>query len=206
MINAIKADMKYTKILCSGKILVAPLKIIEGIITKNDELRELTDQSNRKFFDSLSNIARWGATQPSNDEQVIAKLYYDNNFYKKRILYWAPCNADYLLRIIGIEFENGKIDHCNFVPRENQISFLGKDIKKAFSKGTSCNDDIIDRFMKRYIYNAHTIADNCFYTLYIRQDKNCTDIRCSRDIQLSPRNPKYATSDGRRLELEPDPV
>lgn len=175
---------KYLKILRKGNTLkIEPSDAIE-MAGKFEDL-EKVDQIGRStrcviFKENLT----------SCKEKIIMKFFvlWANN--EKQILYWCPCSIQDIVTLAGAteyDPETNTYKKLNWVPRHQQLSFLGKDIKKACA-GVSGNK-LIDQFVEKYVNTDHPIADNIFYTIYIKtsDDRNEQSINCARNVDLSPR-------------------
>lgn len=178
---------KYLKILRKGNTLkVDPSDAIE-MVEKFEDL-EKVDQIGRStrcvaFKDSLT----------SCKEKIIMKFFVLWNNNEKQILYWCPCSMEDIVTLAGAtnyDQETNTYKDLSWVQRSQQLSFLGKDIKKACA-GIAGNK-LIDEFMEKYVNTDHPIADNIFYTIYIKTSDNREEqsINCARNTELSPRPDK----------------
>lgn len=113
------------------------------------------------------------------------------------IMYWCCCNIDDILAVSGISkySEDKQRYYINRIEREDQISFLGKDIKRAVSNLESTNK-IIEDFIERFIKIEKPLGDLNYYTIFARTDKetNIQTLNCSRNLTLSPRKAPSANS------------
>ena len=100
---------------------------------------------------------------------------------------WCACDFEDILYIIGVRDSSNKKYVTEYVGKVDQVSFLGKDIIKAIENIKDTLDDIEQVFYDTYIATEHPIADNVFYTLYIKEVNGEQTIRCSRNTALSPR-------------------
>lgn len=182
---------KYLKILKKGNTLkLDPSDAIE-MVEKFEDLEKI-DQIGRSsrcvaFKDNLT----------SCKDKIIMKFFMLWNNNEKQILYWCPCSMTDIMTLAGAttyDQETNTYKELSWVPRNNQLSFLGKDIKKACAEITS--NKLIKEFVEKYVNTAHPIADNIFYTIYIKTSDNREEqtINCARNIELSPRPNKNKES------------
>jgi hypothetical protein len=167
---------KYTGILMNGHTLKATREDILEVVTENETLSTIVDQCGKLLKDDIQ------FTYPKG--KVICKV---TNSGVNKILYWCACDFEDILYIIGVRDSSNKKYVTEYVGKVDQVSFLGKDIIKAIENIKDTLDDIEQVFYDTYIATEHPIADNVFYTLYIKEVNGEQTIRCSRNTALSPR-------------------
>ena len=178
---------KYLKILRKGNTLkVDPSDAIE-LVEKFEDL-EKVDQIGRS-----SRCETFKANLTSCKEKIIMKFFVLWNNNEKQILYWCPCSMEDIVTLAGAtnyDPDSNTYKDLAWVQRNQQLSFLGKDIKKACAGITG--NKLIDQFMEKYVNTDHPIADNIFYTIYIKTsgDREEQSINCARNVELSPRPDK----------------
>lgn len=180
-----ETQKKYLKILRKGNTLkVDPSDAIE-MVEKFEEL-EKVDQLGRStrcigFTDSLRTC-----------KEKIIMISFTLWSTGKQILYWSPCSMEDIVALAGAtnyDPETNTYKDLVWKRRDEQLSFLGKDIKKACAN--IGNNDLIKQFVDKYVSIDHPIADNIFYTVYVRvSDDGEQSINCARNTNLSPRPEK----------------
>lgn len=181
---------KYIGIIKSNHILKADASDIFDVITNDEELANMMDQTGVHLADST--------IFPRVKGKAIAKIVKMEN--GTSYLYWSVCSFDDLINVTGANSEkfNGVRYYVDFrINRDNQISFYGKDIKRAVSvipEGAELNE-IQKYFVDSYINTDHPIGDSVMYTLFIKEPRKDVvveegprqTIHCSRNLNLSPR-------------------
>ena len=181
---------KYFRILNKGNTLKLSALDAIDMVENYDELKKV-DQIGTELHSDVFKKQMEGC-----QDKIIMKLFTlygkeDN----KSILYWCPCSLHDIIGLAGAsnyDEEKGIYQDSTWVFRKEQLSFLGKDIKKSCANvGTN---KLIDEFVSKYINTDHPIADNIFYTIYLKTTKTPDGdeqtICCARNIMLSPRPDK----------------
>jgi len=177
---------KYFGILMKGNTLKLDASDAIELVEKYDDL---------VWEDQLGN-----STRSDNFKAMLSKIsgkiimhfftLYHNG--EKKIMYWCPCSIDDIVTLAGgtnFNEESGVYDSIEWISREDQISFLGKDIKKSCLEDKASNSQT-KYFFEKYANSDHPIADNIFYTIYIKKFKEEQSINCARNTTLSPRPEK----------------
>jgi hypothetical protein len=167
---------KYVAILKKGHTLKADKADMIEVVSSDEELSAYKDQVSKSLKDNKS------FQLPEN--KVITKIA---NVGDTKILYWCPCEFSDILAIVGATGFDGSKYTTKFVQKEDQISIFGKDIKKSISNIQDNLNPIEEKFYNTYINTEHPIADNVFYTLYVKEIDGEQIIKCSRNTTLSPR-------------------
>lgn len=167
---------KFTKILLDGKTLKCDIADALEVISGNEKLAAF-DSQNGNIANSLT-----AASKISNGKVVVKHFFINDR--TKEILYWCFCNINDILSVSGIANFDGNRYKINRINREDQISFLGKDIKAAIDHCNNKNK-YIAAMNDNYVNIDHPIADNVFYNIRFnaKEDK----INCMRNTDLSPR-------------------
>lgn len=166
---------KYVTIIKKGQTLKADVKDSLEVVTGDSELSSMIDQTGQRY-DSTVRL------QILSGKIITKKTILRNG---NTILYWAPCDLEGLFKIIGLREDRASYEQ---IDRADQVSFYGKDIKKAFNSVEDL-DDFAKEFKDNFIETEHPVADNIFYSLYFRKNRetNKLEIKCSRNLELSPR-------------------
>lgn len=176
-----ETQVKYLKILTKGNTLkVSPLDAID-LVEKFDEL-VWEDQFG---ISTRSEVFKENLKKCKG--KIVMKFLLLYKVDNKKILYWCPCDINDIALLAGASDyneETGIYDHTTWIKKEDQLSFLGGDIKKACA---SARNKILTDFTDRYVNAEHPIANNIFYTVYL---KNADTVNCARNIKLSPRPEK----------------
>ena len=167
---------KYITILQKGHTLKADKEDMIEVVSANEELSNLRDQVGKLLKDNEQFLLPKG--------KVIAKVAGIGN---DKMLYWCPCEFSDILLIVGARGFDGNKYTTKYIHKEDQISILGKDIKKAIDNIQDNLNKVEGAFYNTYIYTEHPIADNVFYTLYVKEVDGDQIIKCSRNTALSPR-------------------
>lgn len=167
---------KYIAILKKGHTLKADKDDMIEVVSSDEELSALRDQVNKSLVDNEQFLL------PEN--KVIAKIA---TIGEEKILYWCPCEFADILAIVGASEFNGEKYTTKYVQKEDQISIFGKDIKKSIDNIKDSLNPVETKFYDTYINTEHPIADNVFYTLYVKEVDGEQVIKCSRNTTLSPR-------------------
>lgn len=172
---------KYLSILRKGHTLKADKEDMLEVVTGDEELNTLTDQSGKLLRDNPYFLI------PQN--KVIAKVasISNTNTEKKDIIYWSPCEFSDILAVIGVAEFDGTKYNSKYIKKEDQVSIYGKDIKKAIENIKENLNPLESLFYDTYINTEHPIADNVFYTLYVKEADGRQIIKCTRNTTLSPR-------------------
>jgi hypothetical protein len=179
---------KYLRILSKGNILKLDASDAIGLVEKFDDL---------VWEDQLGNSTRSEKFKECMGKIKGKVVLYFFTLYSKnetKILYWSPCSIEDIISIAGgsdYKKEDNIYESLKWISREEQLSFLGKDIKKA-CRG-DIDNNLIKVFYDKYINTNHPIADNIFYTVYIKKDNGEQSINCARNTTLSPRPEKSDT-------------
>lgn len=173
-------NAKYLGIIKRNQTLKADAQDALEVITGDPELSVKIDQT-KAIYEQTKRLS------VVKGKIIVKRAYYGgkNNPNATDILYWAPCNLDDIFRVAGLRDTKTYYDR---IEREDQVSFFGKDIKKAVMNATEL-DEIGEEFKKNYIDTDHAIADNIFYTIFFRKNRETGKIeaKCSRNTELSPR-------------------
>ena len=178
-----KSREKYTEILNNGKKLIEQVTEIENLISNDDNFRKLRDQNGHDI------VTNKGFCNMNYGGKAVAKIIKVNDY--SSFLYWCPCNFLNFFSIAGAYNYNEEtkvFDKISYIPRDEQTSYFGKDIKMAANAADYSNHPIAKKFIEKYITNDHPIADNIFYTIYFVEDDDCNqELLCCRNTKLSPR-------------------
>ena len=167
---------KYILILKKGHTLKADKADMLEVIANDEELSSYKDQSNKFPKDNeLFSLS---------EGKIIAKI---TTVGENKLLYWCPCEFRDILAVVGATNFDGLKYTTKFIRKENQVSLFGKDIKKSIDNIHDNLNPIEANFYNTYIETEHPIADNVFYTLYVKETENGQIIKCSRNTTLSPR-------------------
>lgn len=174
-----ETQKKYLRILQSGHTLKIDAKDAIELISGSEDLKDIEDQSSNKINteSAINNCTG----------KIIMKQFTIWHMDNKKILYWCPCSIGDIINLLEVKAydeKTNKYTEVKRIPKEKQISFLGKDIKKSGSEN-GCNKLIKD-FINRYIETDHPIADHVFYNVVFKED----GFKCFRNTELSPRPDK----------------
>lgn len=182
----VATQKKYLGILLNSKTLKLDASDAIELVEKFDDL---------VWEDQLGNSTRsdkFKAMLGKISGKVIMHFFtlYFNG--EKKILYWCPCDINDIVMLAGatnFNHETGVYDSLEWINREEQLSFLGNDVKKACAERDPENV-LVKTFFEKYVNTTHPIADNIFYTIYVKKFKGEQSINCARNISLSPRPEK----------------
>lgn len=178
-----KTQQKFLKILTGEKTLKLEAQDAIQLISGSEKLKDLEDQvGNPINAESVMNVCTG---------KIIMKLFKIWHKDNKQVIYWCPCSMDDIAAVAGAtEFDNGSYSNTQWVPRDKQTSFLGKDIRRAVENSEL--NPILKDFSKRYVEIEHPLAENMFYTIYMkgRGSKSKQILSCARNTDLSPRPDK----------------
>ena len=175
-----KTQQKYLRILSNEKTLKLDAQDAIQLISESEKFKDLEDQvGNTINADSILSLCTG---------KVIMHLFKIWHLDNKQIIYWCPCSLEDMAAIAGAtDFVNGSYKNVQWIPRNKQTSFLGKDIKRAVENSEL--NPILKDFSDRYVETEHPLADNMFYTMYMKG--RCSDSKqifsCARNTSLSPR-------------------
>ena len=175
---------KYITILKKGHTLKADKADMLEVINADEELSSYKDQVGKFLKDNEQFLLPEG--------KVITKVAIIGD--ENKILYWCPCEFADILLVVGAKDFNGEKYTTKFVAKEDQIPILGKDIKKSINNIQENMNAVEALFYDTYINTEHPIADNVFYTLYVKEIDGKQSIKCSRNTTLSPRPVKNEES------------
>ena len=148
---------------------------------EGSELAELPSQ-NGKILEVLKKFS-----SVVKDKIILAQYKISNN---STILYWCPCNIEDILAISGIDrwSDEKQRYYITRIERENQISFLGKDIKRSVANVENANKVLSD-FIASFVNTDKPLGDLNYYVIYSKNDRenNIQSLKCARNIDLSPR-------------------
>lgn len=168
---------KYIAILKKGHTLKADKEDMLEVVAGDEELSSYKDQSGKFLKDNQLFLQVKG--------KVIAKIA---NIGEDKVLYWCPCEFSDIMIIIGASEFNGSKYNTKFIQKEDQLSLYGKDVKKSINNIEPNNLNPVEaNFYYTYIETEHPLADNVFYTLYVKEINGDQIIKCSRNTALSPR-------------------
>lgn len=184
--------------LHNGAIALAKQEIILEVLKNDPEFAELTDQNQHKQFKDVESMQEittledgtFIAVQKFN---IFVKDGEENK--KVPVINWCPCSYQDILKIYKITegdqdttigAEKIEIEDFRVLP-----SFLGKNIKKVFSKIQEPKFEI-ETFVNSYVKDeSFALSDNIFYRLFVenKQGKNFNmiSLKAARDTNLSPR-------------------
>jgi hypothetical protein len=168
---------KYIAILKKGHTLKADKEDMLEVIASDEELGAYKDQVRKSLAQNEQFLL------PEN--KVIAKIATIGE--GEKILYWCPCEFADILAVVGASNFDGTKYTTKYVQKEDQISIFGKDIKKSIDNIKDNLNPVESVFYNTYIKTEHPIADNVFYTLYVKEIDGEQVIKCSRNTALSPR-------------------
>ena len=176
-----ETQAKYLKILTRGKTLKLEASDAIELVEKFDDLvweDQLGNSTRSEIFKKkLSTIKG----------KIVMKFLTLFKLDNKKILYWCPCDINDIVLLAGASEYDINTDRylkTDWKKREEQISFLGEDIKKSCG---SAKNKVLEEFYNKYVSAEHPIANNIFYTVYL---KNADVVNCARNIILSPRPEK----------------
>ena len=167
---------KYISILKKGHTLKADKADMIEVVSNDEELSSYVDQTSKHIQENEQFFV------PEN--KVIAKVA---NIGDRYILYWCPCEFSDILAVAGATKFNGTKYETRFIQKGNQVSIFGKDIKKSINNIKDNLNPVEKTFYETYIETEHPIADNVFYTMYVKEIDGKQVIKCSRNTTLSPR-------------------
>lgn len=124
-------------------------------------------------------------------DQIIAQkfnLYDENGDLKENVIVWAPCTVENFLRLSGVTVDD-KGEYENTIDRDHRPSFLGKNIKKAFT-GIENADLVLSTFVSSFVTGDYQLGNNVFYQIYISKGNGLTVLKVARDFELSPKKVK----------------
>lgn len=124
-------------------------------------------------------------------DQIIAQkfnLYDENGDLKENVIVWAPCSVENFLRLSGVTVDD-KGNYDNTIDRDHRPSFLGKNIKKAFT-GIKDADNTVNTFVSSFVEGDYQLGNNVFYQIYISKGNGLTVLKVARDYELSPKKVK----------------
>jgi hypothetical protein len=189
---SLETQKKYIGILKKGNTLkIDPLDAIE-LVEKFEELKKV-DQ-----IGTITDSDLFKERLKKCKDKIIMKHFTLWNQDNKDILYWSPCSLNDIISLAGAEQfnpETNMYEKLSWVQRNEQLCFLGQDIKKAGAVvNNSKGNSLTNEFSEKYINTEHPIADNIFYTVYIKSNDDSQVINCSRNTTLSPRPEKKKDS------------
>ena len=172
---------KYISLLKRGYTLKSTREDILEVLESNSELSVIASQNNKLPKDDVLFFIPTG--------KMICKVLEYNN---KKYLYWCPCEFKDILSCMGvmdvsIDVDNNAIYTFVNRPKEDQVSFLGKDIKKAVRDLENYNN-IEKKFFDTYVNTDHALGENIYYSIIIKEVNGVQEIKCFRNLNLSPRN------------------
>lgn len=188
--------------LQSGAIAIGKQEDILTAIKSDENLKGLTDQTGI-IFENVNSATEF--TKLAEGTFIIAQKF---NLYSgkddknpKQIITWCPANYKDLLLLFNITTKptTDFVDGNDIRIDDNYPSFLGKNIKKVFSKIKEEeyeNDPVLKQFINCYIMeDNYTLANTVFYRLYIDNFKFANSpikyLKAARDKKLSPKNNEY---------------
>lgn len=183
--------------LKSGAIAIGKQESILAAIKADSEFCELTDQNMRsawKDVEAMTNI-----TGLPEGSCIIAQKFsiFNADGTKTPVIIWSPVNYQDMLTIYGIhEGDSENMIYSESYDINTLPSFLGKNIKKVFSKIEDPQFEI-DTFVKSYVSDGDwTLNNNIFYKLYVDDHSKSKfkfgirSLKATRDLTLSPKKPR----------------
>lgn len=186
--------------LKSGAIAIGKQESILAAIKADSEFCELTDQNMRsawKDVEAMTNI-----TGLPEGSCIIAQKFsiFNADGTKTPVIIWSPVNYQDMLTVYGIyEGDAENMIYSDSKDPNTLPSFLGKNIKKVFSKIEDPQFEI-DTFVKSYINGEYTLNNNIFYKLYVSDNAKgkfkfgIRTLKATRDLTLSPKKQKTETT------------
>lgn len=179
---------KFVESLKDGAIAKATSKEILEAIKSDSELSAMRTHLGVELKEAEC-ISNYDGLDP--EDQIIAQkfnLYGENGELKENVIVWAPCSVENFLKLSGVAVD-GDGNYSNTVERDHRPSFLGKNIKKAFSNIQE-PDAIMAAFISSFIEGDYQLGNNVFYQIYVSSGNGLTILKVARDFKLSPKKVK----------------
>ena len=177
---------KFVETIKNGAIAKGTAEDILEAIKSDSELSEMKTHLGVSFKDADT---IYSGLDPK--DQIIAQkfnLYDKNGDLKENVIVWAPCSVENFFKLYGIAVDD-KGKYTNAIDRDHRPSFLGKNIKKAFSNLEN-PDEIVKSFVSSFVEGDYQLGNNVFYQMYTFTGNGLTLIKVARDYNLSPKKVK----------------
>ena len=181
--------------LKSGAIAIGKQESILAALKNDPEFAELTDQNQKKQWKDVENMSEM--TTLEDGTYIIAQKFsiFNPDDTKTQVIIWSPVNYQDMLKVFKIiEGTPETMIYSEAEDLSTLPSFLGKNIKKVFSKIEAPQYEI-ETFVRSYIIDEeYTLNNNTFYRLYVDDHKtnknnnfNIRSLKATRDSVLSPK-------------------
>ena len=180
---------KFVESLKEGAIAKATAQEIIDAIKSDSELSVMRTHLGVELANADS-ISNYDGLDP--EDQIIAQkfnLYNEDGELKENVIVWAPCSVENFLKLSGVAVDKDG-NYGNTVERDHRPSFLGKNIKKAFSNVKE-PDLILQAFISSFVEGEFQLGNNVFYQIYVSTGNNgINTLKVARDFKLSPKKVK----------------
>jgi len=187
--------------LKSGAIAIGKQESILAAIKNDPEFSVLTDQNQKKQWKDVENMSE--ITTLEDGTYIIAQKFsiFNPDNTKTPVIIWSPVDYKDMLKVFKIiEGNADTMIYSEAGDLKELPSFLGKNIKKVFSKIEAPQFEI-ETFVRSYVSDEeYTLNNNTFYRLYVDDHKNnknsnfnIRSLKATRDAVLSPKRQKQQT-------------
>jgi hypothetical protein len=187
--------------LKSGAIAIGKQESILAAIKNDPEFSVLTDQNQKKQWKDVENMSE--ITTLEDGTYIIAQKFsiFNPDNTKTPVIIWSPVDYKDMLKVFKITEGNADtMIYSEAGDLKELPSFLGKNIKKVFSKIEAPQFEI-ETFVRSYVSDEeYTLNNNTFYRLYVDDHKNnknsnfnIRSLKATRDAVLSPKRQKQQT-------------
>jgi hypothetical protein len=179
--------INYKEILEKGKTLKCPVQDFFDLIDYDKDLSAMNSQAKRNIKKDIELVKKLVDDHVGDDIRIISKYIGKD---KDKILYWCMCDFKHIFYLCGMTRwipEKSKY-WIERIEKDEQKTFLGKDIKKAFNSVTDEDlegNKFLKQFMERFIDTDKPIGDGIYYSIFFSKKDN--EIKCVRNVELSPR-------------------
>ena len=179
---------KFVGVIKSGAIAKASAEEILEAIKSDSELSAMKTH----LGVALKDAEKIGDNVNPKDQIIVQKfnLYGEDGELKENVIVWAPCSVEDFFRLSGVSVDKDGI-YENTIERDHRPSFLGKNIKKAFSNAKDSDFDVtLITFINSFVEGEYQLGNNVFYQIYVTKNNGISSLKVARDYNLSPKKVK----------------